>query len=57
MTTTERRLDHALTEWVKEYTHANPGKPDAEVLAGMRLRLDAKIAATFKAVFQIMGPV
>jgi hypothetical protein len=58
MTHTERRLDHALTEWVKEYTHSNPNATDDEVLAGLRLRMDAKIAATFKAAFpKIMGPI
>ena len=53
---TERRLDHALTEWVKERTHANPAASDAEILADLRLRMDAKVAATFRAAFPpIMG--
>jgi hypothetical protein len=50
-TYTERRLDAALAEWVKEQTHARPGVDDAAVLADLRLRMDAKLAATFKAAF------
>jgi hypothetical protein len=57
-THTERRLDAALAEWVKEQTHAQPGVDDAAVLADLRLRMDAKLAATFKAEFPpLMGPV
>lgn len=53
---TERRFDHALTEWVKEQTHARPSDSDAAILADLRLRLDAKLAATFRAAFPpVMG--
>ena len=54
----ERRLDHALTEWVNELTHANPAASDAEILADLRLRMDAKLVATFRAAFPpLCGPV
>lgn len=52
---TERRFDHAFTEWVKEQTHANPSDSDEAILADLRLRLDAKLASTFRATFSVMG--
>ncbi len=58
MTHTERRLDHTLADWIAEQFHAAPaGATDAEILANIRLKMDAKVSAIFKAKYPpIMGP-
>jgi hypothetical protein len=57
MTHTERRLNRALEEWLVEVVHADPTASDETVLAEIRLRIDAKIAATFRKRFpKVMDP-
>lgn len=58
MTHAERRLTHQLEDWMQEQFHAAPpGSSDAEILAEIRLRLDAKVATIWKRKFPaIMGP-
>jgi hypothetical protein len=57
MTHTERRLNRALEEWIVEVAHSAPTASDETVLAEIRMRIDAKIAATFRNRFpKVMGP-
>jgi exoribonuclease II len=58
MNHSERRMTHALTDWIVDYAVTHPLKDEAAILAELKLQLATKAEAIFRAKFPpIMGPI